>query len=215
MKILFLVLSPAIMAAMIKSYPIDATDEVSEKKEISIGNQVWMLDNLNVDKFRNGDSIPQAKTDEEWENAGINGQPAWCYYDNNPDNGKRYGKLYNWHAVNDSRGLAPKGWHIPSAQEWIVLLDNLSVVSGRLVFGEKMNESSFTNLLGGSRLLFDEKQEDGSTFYLLDELARYWSSNDANSYFAYGFLIYPSTKSKPNLIYHLKENGLSIRCLKD
>src|SRR5210317_1010044 len=129
MKILFLVLSPAIMAAMIKSYPIDATDEVSEKKEISIGNQVWMLDNLNVDKFRNGDSIPQAKTDEEWENAGINGQPAWCYYDNNPDNGKRYGKLYNWHAVNDSRGLAPKGWHIPSAQEWIVLLDNLSVVS--------------------------------------------------------------------------------------
>jgi uncharacterized protein (TIGR02145 family) len=215
MKILFLVLSPAIMAAMIKSYPIDATDEVSEKKEISIGDQVWMLDNLNVDKFRNGDSIPQAKTDEEWENAGINRQPAWCYYDNNPDNGKKYGKLYNWYAVNDSRGLAPKGWHIPSAEDWIVLLDNLSVVSGRLVFGEKMNESSFTNLLGGSRRLFDEKPEDGSTFYLLDEIAHYWSSNGANSYCAYGVSIYPLKYGKPNLIYDLKENGFSIRCLKD
>jgi uncharacterized protein (TIGR02145 family) len=57
------------------------------------------------------------KTNEEWMKAGENKQPAWCYYDNDPKNGKKYGKLYNWYAVSDPRGLAPEGWHIPSRQE--------------------------------------------------------------------------------------------------
>ena len=53
----------------------------------------WSPKNLDVDKFRNGDIIPEARTDEEWKLAGKNGKPAWCYYDNNPENGKLYGKL--------------------------------------------------------------------------------------------------------------------------
>ena len=81
---------------------------------VKIGSQVWATENLNVDRFRNGDPIPQAKTAEEWQNAGNNQQPAWCYYNNDPKNGESYGKLYNWYAVNDRRGLAPQGWHIPS-----------------------------------------------------------------------------------------------------
>ncbi len=99
--------------------------EVSIQKKvpsINIGSQVWTNENLNVDHFRNGDIIPEAKTAEEWINAAKNKQSAWCYYDNDPSNSQKYGKLYNWYAVNDTRGLAPYGWHVPSNQDWIVLV---------------------------------------------------------------------------------------------
>jgi uncharacterized protein (TIGR02145 family) len=94
-------------------------------KVTSIGNQTWMAENLDVDRFQNGDVIPQAKTAEEWNKATKKGKPAWCYCDNNPINGEKYGKLYNWYAVNDPRGLAPKGYHIPSSIEWNKLIETL------------------------------------------------------------------------------------------
>ncbi len=87
----------------------------------TIGTQVWMAKNLNVSTFRNGDTIPEAKTNEEWEKAGNNKQPAWCYYDNDTKKGAKYGKLYNWYAVIDPRGLAPTGYHIPLNEEWASL----------------------------------------------------------------------------------------------
>ena len=92
------------------------------------GSQVWMLENLNVSKFRNGDIIKQVKSTEEWEQATKNGEPVWCYYENravqsDPVNGSIYGKLYNWHAIKDSRGLSPKGWHVPSFDEWTILFN--------------------------------------------------------------------------------------------
>ena len=95
--------------------------------------------NLDVDRFRNGDPIPHAQTEEEWLYAGENGQPAWCYYDNDPKNGKKYGKLYNWYAVNDYRGLAPKGYHIPSDEEWSVLTRFLG---GVYIAGDKMKSTT-------------------------------------------------------------------------
>ncbi|MBM3456181.1 MAG: hypothetical protein FJX80_13740, partial [Bacteroidetes bacterium] len=72
-------------------------------KTVKIGSQVWLAQNLNTDRFQNGDIIPEAKTREEWYLAGENKQPAWCYYENAPANGAKYGKLYNWYAVSDSR----------------------------------------------------------------------------------------------------------------
>ena len=102
---------------------------------VTIGTQVWMTENLNVDKFRNGDVIPHAKTVEEWLTAGDNQQPAWCYYKNDSANSAKYGKLYNWYAVNDSRGLAPQGWHVASDAEWTKLTDYLG---GAGVAGKKM-----------------------------------------------------------------------------
>lgn len=160
MKKVSLILSAVVMTAMMLS-----SCGGGASKEVTIGNQVWMSENLNVDKFRNGDPIPQAKTDEEWQEAGINQQPAWCYYDNDPANGEKYGKLYNWYAVNDPRGLAPKGWKIPSDEEWSRLTDFLG---GERVAGTKMkytdfwadyegksgngtNESGFSGLPGGYR----------------------------------------------------------------
>ena len=123
---------------------------ISYAQTVTIGTQVWMTKNLDVATFRNGDPIPQAKTNEEWEKAGENQQPAWCYYDNDPANGAKYGKLYNWYAVNDSRGLAPVGYHIPSDDEWTKLTDFLG---GESVAGTKMKSKSGWNsyTTGGSK----------------------------------------------------------------
>ena len=92
---------------------------------VRIGTQVWCDKNLEVSKFRNGDPIPEVKSDEAWEKAGENKQPAWCYYNYDSVHGNIYGKFYNWYAVNDSRGLAPIGYHIPTDDEWTELSDFL------------------------------------------------------------------------------------------
>jgi len=107
---------------------------VGHSQTVTIGTQVWSTKNLDVSTFMNGEAIPQVTTDEEWDNAGENEQPAWCYYDNDPTNGTKYGKLYNWFAVNDSRGLAPDGYHIPTDEEWTILTDYL----GESAAGKKM-----------------------------------------------------------------------------
>lgn len=129
-------------------------------KEVKIGGQIWMAENFNFDKFRNGDTIPQAKTEEEWIKAGRMKIPVWCYYNNNPSNGKLYGKLYNWYAVSDPRGLAPKGWNIPSDEDWTNLTDYLGVTDAgeklKTTFGwegprEGTDKVGFSALPGGSR----------------------------------------------------------------
>lgn len=94
---------------------------------VIMGRQTWMKYNLDVVTFRNGDVIPQAQSDEEWQQKGFDKEPAWCYYVLDDGNGleKSYGKLYNLYAVNDPRGLAPEGWHISTESEWRELQDYL------------------------------------------------------------------------------------------
>jgi clan AA aspartic protease (TIGR02281 family) len=94
-------------------------------KSVKIGNQTWMAKNLNISTFRNGDPIPEAKTSEEWDIANSKEEPAWCYYNNDPANGEVYGKLYNWYAVIDKRGIAPKSWRVPSIKDWEILFRTL------------------------------------------------------------------------------------------
>lgn len=122
------------------------TNTVSESKsdieEVTIGTQIWTTKNLDVINFRNGDIIPEAKTDEEWAKFGQEHQPAWCYYDNDPENGKIYGKLYNWYAVNDARGLAPLGWHIPTSLEHKTFIKNLRDISTKI---EMQNPYKYIN----------------------------------------------------------------------
>ena len=85
---------------------------------VIIGQQEWMKKNLDVCKYRNGDIIPQVQDPTLWANLTSG---AWCYYQNNTANGTIYGKLYNYYAVVDPRGLAPQGWHVPSDAEWTQL----------------------------------------------------------------------------------------------
>ena len=135
-----------------------------ENDELHIGDQIWMTKNLNISTFQNGDYIPEARSDEEWQNAVLNKQPAWCYNFNDPANGKRFGKLYNWYAVNDPRRLAPKGWGIPKNKDWEVLIDFLggdSVAGKKMISNSKLwedlkdtldfNISGFSGLPGGYR----------------------------------------------------------------
>jgi len=94
-------------------------------KTVRIGRQVWTLKNLDVITFQNGDTIPQAKTEREWDLAGKNMEAAWCYYKFDESNNERFGKLYNWYAINDSREMTPLGFHVPSSEEWDLLCEHL------------------------------------------------------------------------------------------
>ena len=190
-------------------------------KTVEIGSQEWMAENLNVSHFRNGDPIPEARTNEEWVKAGENEQPAWCYYDNDRKNGKIYGKLYNWHVVNDPRGLAPEGWPVPSNGDWTKLTDYLG---GEDDAGGKLkqtgtthwwgpnegatNETDFTALPGGSRL------NDG-TFDSIGGYGGWWSATE--SFFAGNAWergVYYSYSSV-GMYFDYKEAGFSVRCLRD
>lgn len=90
--------------------------------EINVNDVIWTAKNLNVSTYRNGTVIPQVQDKEKWSKLTTG---AWCYYNNSTANGTTYGKLYNWYAINDPRGLAPKGYHIPSVEEWSQLYDFL------------------------------------------------------------------------------------------
>lgn len=95
------------------------------EETVVIGEQEWMVKNLDVSTYRNGDAIFHAESNADWTYARDNGIGACCYYNNDPANGAIYGKLYNWYAVNDSRGLAPSGYHVPSDAEWTELTNYL------------------------------------------------------------------------------------------
>ena len=92
--------------------------------EVEIGQQIWMTHNLNVDTFLNGDKIFKAANSDEWYKAGANKKPAFCYYNFDASYGFLLGKLYNWYAVSDRRGLAPSGWIIPSEKDWQLSFEN-------------------------------------------------------------------------------------------
>jgi uncharacterized protein (TIGR02145 family) len=100
-------------------------EEISDYESVTIGNQVWMTENLNVKKFRNGDLIAEAQNGYKWNEALRTKTPAWCYYDDDPFNGENYGLLYNYYAVHDSRGLSPLGWIIPTWGDINYLTSNI------------------------------------------------------------------------------------------
>lgn len=196
-------------------------------QEVKIGNQIWMKKNLDVAKFRNGDVIPQAKTNIEWEKAGENGQPAWCYYDNDPANGTKYGRLYNWHAVNDPRGLAPEGYHIPTLDDWTILTDYLgpnpeeklkSTVgwnNSGLNLGDKTGNG--TNSSGFSAVPSGYRTPNGP-FYSKGGFGIWWSSSTPEE--DYGSLTAEAkylTNDKRYLVdgYRNLSEGLSVRCVKN
>jgi len=106
-------------------YPKNKSLGITCYSELTIRNQIWMQDNLAVCEFSNGDPINQAKTNDDWLNAGINAEPAWCYYKSNAKENNTIGLLYNWFAVIDPRGLAPKGWRIPNNNDYENLITHL------------------------------------------------------------------------------------------
>ena len=197
----------------------------SFSQTVTIGTQVWMTKNLNVATFRNGEPIPQAKTKEAWKKAGDNQQPAWCYYNYDPANGAKYGKLYNWYAVNDSRGLAPVGYHIPSDAEWSILKEYLGVQYYNGGMKSKSGWNSVqqtynvfkscngTNTSGFSGLPGGRCYSDGFCAYI-GRFGCWWSSTEDSTWSAWSRQIY-NTSSDCSRDYYAKWNGFSVRCVKD
>ncbi len=183
--------------------------------EVGIGTQIWMTKNLNVSNYRNGDPIPQVMDINEWASLTTG---AWCYYENDSNYGKVYGKLYNWYAVNDPRGLAPQGYHVPSDTEWetlITFLGGMTVAGGKLkattrwtiANNSASNSSGFTGLPGGYRRFF-------GYFNSIGIEGQWWSSTEFDSDNAYFRMLgYDSPYVFRNADH--KIGGLSVRCVKD
>ena len=184
---------------------------------VKIGTQWWMAENLKVTRYRNGDEIPEVIPNTLWENSSNGG---YCAYDDAGSNVDMYGLLYNWYAVNDSRGLAPQGWHVPSIEEWDILVDYLG---GFSVAGGKMkeegtlhwlepnagatNESGFTGRPGGYRW-------DSGRYMSLRMLARFHSSTAYDNTRAWGRYLY-FEDARISYLQLDKNYGFSVRCVKD
>lgn len=190
---------------------------------VTIGTQRWMKKNLDITHYRNGNRIPNVKGKANWA-ALTTG--AWCWYnDDSATYAAVYGRLYNWYAVHDPRGLAPKGWYIPSGADW----STLSVyLGGDAVSGGQMkstgtieagtglwyypnlgatNSSGFKGLPGGMR------SSDGS-FSELGYKGFWWSTTKTNIsdamchylWFNHYYLFHN---------HYPKQVGFSVRCLRN
>jgi uncharacterized protein (TIGR02145 family) len=189
---------------------------------VTICNKTWMLKNLDVSTYSNGDPIPQVTDPAAWYTTTTG---AWCYYNNDPANGAVYGKLYNWYAVNDPRGLAPVGWHVPSEAEWTELINcqgGFAIAGGKLKEAglthwdspntDATNSSGFTALAGGNL------SSIGVSWVNKGLLAGFWTStlfpfstNSSNFHFIY----YNTATVSPSTFGALHSDGLSVRCVKD
>lgn len=184
---------------------------------VTIGTQVWMVENLKTTHYRNGDTIPNVTDDTQWGTIIIG---AYCNYDHNPSNVTTYGRMYNWYAANESRNIAPAGWHVPTDEDWTLLINYLgggSVAGGKLKESGTAhwnspntgatNETGFTALPGGDRGtngVFESMGIDG----------KWWSSTEAPLDYAWRrFISYYYANVDRD--YASKTAGFSIRCVKD
>ena len=186
---------------------------------IKIGSQVWMVENLKTTRFQNGESIPNITDDNSWATLT---KGAYCDYNNLQENSAKYGHLYNWFAVNDSRKIAPAGWHIPTDAEWTTLTDYLggeSVAGGKLKEAgilnwispnsSATNESGFTGLPGGLR------SYSNGTFRNMGTNCYFWSSTASDDLRAWDRELFNNQTNLFRYYYDSKLYGFSIRCLKD
>jgi len=203
-------------------------------KTVKIGDQWWMAENLNVTHYCNGDSIPHVIISNEWKNLS-NGAYRY-YYDTFPyytgdkeSFAATYGALYNWYAVNDARGLAPEGWHIPTDEEWKMLEVYLGMsksIADRVGYrgideGKKLKSTSgwdnngngtdevgFTALPGGCYNM------DTGYYFAGGKYAAFWTASEYSSTVAWSrYLTYHSDDIYR--YYYEKRDGLSVRCVRN
>jgi uncharacterized protein (TIGR02145 family) len=187
-------------------------------RTVTIGNQVWIVENLRVARYRDGTPIPRVPESEEWSGLTTG---AYCLPEQDPPApSDSYGLLYNFHATQDSRGLCPLGWHVPTAEEWRTLIDCLGgteVAGGRMKDTSSRlwrisvpgatNESGFSAVPAGGRGRFGSAAEVG--FY-----ATWWSSTPAEASYAWHWGLYPDRSGIRFNPGH-QSSGFSVRCIRD
>ena len=182
---------------------------------VSIGSQVWMVENLKTTKLNDGTVIPNVTNNTAWAGQTT---PDYCWYDNNAASKSTYGNLYSWYTVNAGK-LCPSGWHVPSDEEWTTLatfLGGESIAGGKLKDIETglwltpntgaTNSSGFTALPGGNR------GYDG-TFSSVGTYGGWWSTADPGQLgIVWGVLNNLNTINRVN---NSKQNGFSVRCIRN
>jgi uncharacterized protein (TIGR02145 family) len=184
---------------------------------VTIGTQVWMVENLNVTHYRNGDSIPNVTNSSAW--SGLT-KGAYCDYENIQSNSKVYGKLYNYYSILDSRKICPIGWHVATNDEWTILIDFLG---GDNVAGGKLketgithwnspniginNDMGYTALPGGRRDINGAFSEIGSRGT--------WSSLTNHGSDIIFLIMFNNGSSIYRFISSDKRAGNSVRCVRD
>lgn len=185
---------------------------------VTICSQVWMDKNLTVSTYRNGDPIPLVTNASIWSTLTTG---AYCYHNNDPASEALYGKIYNWYAVNDPRGLAPSGWHVPTSAEWstmIACLGGSSVAGGALKETGTShwaspntgatNSSGFTALPGGYRA------NTGTYSSVPGTITFWWTSTQLSATEAFEKGVENTSGSILNASY-VKDGGSYVRCVKD
>jgi uncharacterized protein (TIGR02145 family) len=186
---------------------------------VTIGEQIWMTQNLRTTKFSDNSDIPQVTDNAAWSTIST---PAFCWYKNDEfSNKQNYGALYNWFAVNTGK-LCPTGWHVPSEKEWMALTDNLGgefIASGKLKEVGKehwmdpndgaTNDYGFTALPGGYRTGLA-----AGSFRARGYLGYWWGSTEYDLTGARARLMTYDTREIARGTA-LKKNGYSVRCVRD
>ncbi len=193
-------------------------------KSITVGTQVWIVENLKTTKYNDGLSIPLVIDNKAWKALNTS---AYCWYNNDEITYKnKYGALYNWYTVNTNK-LCPKDWHVPTDAEWRTLTTYLG---GEGVAGGKMkekgtahwdspnigatNESGFTALSSGVRNMSGEFDYSGSNVEMFRSNGYWWSSTELYFYNAYYRRLYHTLSDIYSSLSD-KRFGFSVRCLQN
>lgn len=217
MRKLLLILTFLVFVAFISKAQTVTDIDGNEYNVITIGNQIWIEENLKVTHYQNGDPIANVTDAAQWSMISTG---AYCWYNNYISSKTTYGGLYNWYAVVDARKIAPAGWHIPNESEWQALIDNLG---GQAASGGKLkemgtthwgspnveatNESGYTALPGGMRIRSGLFSNLGSTCHL-------WSNSPGNTGGGMNLVLESNTGSS-FILENEKHCGFSVRCIKD
>ncbi|MBE7630489.1 fibrobacter succinogenes major paralogous domain-containing protein [Tenacibaculum piscium] len=182
---------------------------------ITIENQCWIKENLNTSKYRNGDIIPQVQNSSEWASLKTG---AWCYYENgNGTLTTDRGKIYNWYAVNDVRGLAPEGWHVPSRIEFLKLISNIGgwESAKKLMSKNGWGGNDQTNSTGFSAIPAGIRS--GGTFAGSESRAEWWSTSKKSSAQSNTdiFTMFLNNETTIRIAEQEQYDGYTVRCIKD
>lgn len=200
---------------------------------VKIGDQVWMVENLKTTRYNDSTEIPNVTNNVEWSNLTTG---SYCNYDNLESNGEIYGRLYNWYAVNTGK-LAPKGWHVPTDDDWTIL-ENYLIAKGYNYDGTKEGNKIAKSLCAKTNWVFSSEagtpgaapENNNSTgfsalprggrgnlngtFGTIGEYGSWWSFTEYGDYDAYYRYLYCRNRDL-HRNHDSRNNGFSVRLVRD